>query len=495
MRVLPLLDEPQFDLKNIQGDILSGLPRNEQTNYYFTISDSTLFKQHMKEFIPSITTALNVKEDRKTIEDYKVKRQARLLAGHSDPKLIKNVSVNVAFSKFGHEALGIDNRDLGDNAFALGQAADAIAKGTDDGKGLGDPETLNSSGERVPRWDPEFLQRIDGFFLVTGDSDKTIQEKIGDIQSAFGVGSATPSIKHVHSISGKSLDGKIEHFGYKDDISNPAVKGFHDVVSLPPGPHAVNPGVILLGHPGDPNKSRNQGWTKDGSFLAFRYLHQLVPEFHRFLKDNVIAIQETGWKNEDLVNQLSARMFGRWKSGAPIDIVPFVDSKEVAEDQDLVNNFRFGLEQDVQKLCPFASHIRKVMPRDDRSAKVVDRSRIMRRGIPFGKTVTADEEANERSDPQTPRGMIFHCYQSSIEWGFRLVQIAWANNLDFPRPNSGLDPIIGQRKDVKERKMSGINPNDASVELEFPDQWVVPRGGEYFFVPSIEGLKQKYAAV
>jgi len=35
-------------------------------------------------------------------------------------------------------------------------------------------------------------------------------------------------------------------------------------------------------------------WAKDGSFLAFRYLFQQVPEFNNFLKKNPIAKDGNG---------------------------------------------------------------------------------------------------------------------------------------------------------------------------------------------------------
>ena len=41
--------------------------------------------------------------------------------------------------------------------------------------------------------------------------------------------------------------------------------------------------------------------------------------------------------------------------------------------------------------------------------------------------------------------------------------------------------------------MVGTNPTSQSVELSLPTQWVVPKGGEYFFSPSIAALKNTFA--
>ena len=57
-----------------------------------------------------------------------------------------------------------------------------------------------------------------------------------------------------------------------------------------------------------------------------------------------------------------------------------------------------------------------------------------------------------------------------------------------------IDPIIGQTATPVERKMSGVDPNDPKKELSFDQLWVVPRGGEYFFTPSIKGLTDTIAA-
>lgn len=72
--------------------------------------------------------------------------------------------------------------------------------------------------------------------------------------------------------------------------------------------------------------------------------------------------------------------------------------------------------------------------------------------------------------------------------------IGWANNVAFPPGKTaaaqpGFDPIIGQGSP---RQMVGTNPISQSTELQLPT-WVVPKGGEYFFSPSIAALKSTFA--
>jgi deferrochelatase/peroxidase EfeB len=102
---------------------------------------------------------------------------------------------------------------------------------------------------------------------------------------------------------------------------------------------------------------------KDGSFLAFRQLKQLVPEFNNFLAANPVngSSELTG-----------ARMVGRWKSGAPVDLSPLQDDPALGIDPTRNNNFNFShpeiagfaLASDESR-CPFSAHIRKTHPRAD----------------------------------------------------------------------------------------------------------------------------------
>ena len=96
-------------------------------------------------------------------------------------------------------------------------------------------------------------------------------------------------------------------FGFLDGVSQPAVKDVDTKTNR--GQETVRQGIILLGREGD--SVQRPSWALDGSFLAFRYLSQLVPEFDRFLKQNAIA----GLPPKEGADLLGARLVGRWKSG------------------------------------------------------------------------------------------------------------------------------------------------------------------------------------
>jgi deferrochelatase/peroxidase EfeB len=86
-----------------------------------------------------------------------------------------------------------------------------------------------------------------------------------------------------HCRSRPSLLGS---FGYRDGISQPGIRRFTDLM---PGQEAVPPGIALLRNPGDTKGFKRPRWSTDGSFLVFRYLQQLVPEFDDFLEQNPIV--------------------------------------------------------------------------------------------------------------------------------------------------------------------------------------------------------------
>lgn len=74
--------------------------------------------------------------------------------------------------------------------------------------------------------------------------------------------------------------------------------------------------MIIMGLKGDvkldgqPNPRPD--WAVGGSVMAFRKLHQRVPEFNKFLDEN--PIKKVGLTHDEGVELRGARMVGRWKS-------------------------------------------------------------------------------------------------------------------------------------------------------------------------------------
>jgi len=160
-----------------------------------------------------------------------------------------------------------------------------------------------------------------------------------------------------------------------------------------------------------------------------------------------------------------------------------------------MNNFSYPPADNTAQLpvCPFSAHIRKTNPRTNSSPNGADErlpfTKIIRNGIPYGP----DYKKGEADGLE--RGLLFACYQAHIEDGFQHMQTAWSNTVTFGVPGTGLDPIIGQAKQLpdggKAEMKATITDGKAQnkVEVTIKTQLVTLKGGEYFFVPSIKALK------
>lgn len=72
--------------------------------------------------------------------------------------------------------------------------------------------------------------------------------------------------------------------------------------------------------------SQRPPWALDGSFLAFRYLYQLVPEFDAFLEKPDPKGPSLPKEAKDL---LGARLVGRWKSGMLSNVSLYFFKKKI----------------------------------------------------------------------------------------------------------------------------------------------------------------------
>ncbi|KAJ7603225.1 DyP-type peroxidase [Mycena polygramma] len=433
-----------LDLDDIQGDVLIGMKKNQQLFYFFTIADAKDFKSKLSSDIHPLITSTS-----------------QVLNVSTEPTTL----VNIAFSQTGLTALNVTD-SLGDDFFTGGQFQDL--------NNLGDPGSTN--------WVPQFTGTdIHGVLLFASDTVDNINATVSSLESSMG-----SSMTKVYSLQAAARPGDEaghEHFGYLDGISNPAVTGF--TTKPMPGQAVVAPGTILVGEKGD--SAKRPAWAKGGAFLVFRQLKQLVPEYNKFLIDNPIV--EEGLTAEQGSALLGARMVGRWKSGAPVDLASMFDDPALGADPTRNNDFTYGDSN--QTRCPFSAHIRKTRPRADFSTPEDTIHHIMRAGIPYGPEVSTDEA--DSNTTSTERGLAFVSYQSSIGDGFRFLQQTWANDADFINSGVGVDPIVGALAGAQ-RVISGLDPTDSTRELTMTTDFVVSRGGEYFFSPSLSAIANKLSA-
>lgn len=482
-QLLAKLPVSQLDVDDIQGDILIGLQKFFEIFVFFQINDLASFRDVLRNKVVSqVTTTKQVHARELELAEMKKK---------GDNTVKPMLGLNIAFTNTGLKKLqpAVQINDASFNAGAVSQAPS-----------LGDP----TSGGKLSTWLPEYLSgKIDGVLLVTGSIQADTEKHAQEIQDFFGA-SITVIRKEEGNVRPGSEAGH-EHFGWKDGISQP---GISPLAALFPGQRPIDSGAFVFGV-GTTVIPPQPPLAKNGSLLVFRRLIQKVPEFNQFVNTQALTL------GVDPVI-LGARLVGRWKSGAPLDLTPIQDDLETGGNPDENNDFDFSTDQG-ERHCPFGAHIRKTNPRSDFDPgspdlqPKVDPRRIMRQGIPFGPEVTDAEQQSNRSTEE--RGLLFACYQTQIPNQFEFLQIKWADNSNFISPGAvpktrpfppnatitvGADPIIGQPTPPPQG-----TPNPQPMEDPFPNyptgstpsqlstlpQFVVPTGGAYCFSPSITALK------
>ncbi|KAF8579288.1 Dyp-type peroxidase [Ramaria rubella] len=442
---------PGLNFSNIQGDILIGMRKNKEVFFFFGIQSVPTFKSKLaSDIYPLITSTAQLLDNTTTMP-------ATLL--------------NIAFSQSGLTTLGVSGGLVNSSdPFATGQANDSV--------NLGDPQPITNN------WIPGFVDTnsLHGMFLICSNTTENVNAELAHIRAILG-----DSIVEIHRLHGAARPGSEqghEHFGFLDGIGQPAVDGFSPTVF--PGQAEVAASAILFGQTDDSN---NVTWAQDGSFLAFRQLKQLVPEFNKFLADNAVLVPGVNTPAEGAA-LLGARMMGRWKSGAPIALTPLKDIPSLGTNPQINNDFTFLNEVD-NFGCPFSAHIRKTNPRADLTGDIngFPTHHIIRAGIPYGPEVTPTEAASNTTTIE--RGLAFVSYQSSIPNGFQFLQQRWANNPKFfPHPNfpvPGFDPVIGAFEG-KPRNVQGLDLAHRTRNITLYTDFVQSRGGEYFFAPSLSAI-------
>lgn len=470
---------PMLDLDEIQGDLLVGMQKNAELFVFFKIVDASRFKALTREYVVSHVTSLRRARDREQI----VQQRKDL----GEPPAEAWLGLNLGFTKDGMTQLLGPRRPAMEPAFERGAAH---------------PDTLARLNDPPPaRWvDGYRADRIDGVFLVAGPSPSFVTYHGNSLRQRL-----ERAISVVYEEMGTvrpGRDRRREHFGFIDGVSQPGIRGLPRTTRPGvPGEDPVWPGEFVLGYPGqDPKNPDRAGpvaalpapWAKNGSYMVFRRLEQRVPEFRRFVAARAAQL---GIYPE----LLAARMVGRWRSGAPLELAPLEDNPSLGANDRRNNDFDYAGDP-FQRACPYAAHIRKANPRDDPPGGQAETltHRIIRAGIAFGPEVAPGETYTMHS-----RGLMFVCYQASIEHQFEFIQRGYADNPDFVggkrRPGDGspvvpgFDPIIGQAPGGGARVMDEPIPNYPSGNrrslLDMPEQFVILTASDYFFMPSITALR------
>lgn len=291
-----------------------------------------------------------------------------------------------------------------------------------------------------------------------------------------------------------------EHFGFRDGIAQPEIKGMPRKNSK--GQLQIDPGEFLLGYrnvdqnfpptptviaetdranvlpalpvPGKPNL---KDFGKNGTYLVYRKLYQDVAKYRQYFQERFPSDQQAA--------QLAqAKMVGRWPSGTPLLLSPEKDNPHLTHK----NHFYYQEKDPHGFRCPMGAHIRRTNPRDsltedrDESLRNVSRRQIIRRGVSYGNPLPEGHPEDHQ-----PRGLLFLCFNADIRRQFEFIQQTWINNPSFNNLQNERDPLVGYNPDSSDRKMT--IPQDPIAEKCSLPNFVTLKGGGYFFVPSISALR------
>ncbi|MBV8687017.1 MAG: hypothetical protein JOZ90_15630 [Alphaproteobacteria bacterium] len=449
------------------------------------------------------------------------------------------VTLNLAFTYRGLEALGVPTRTrrgLPDE-FMDGMAARAKILGDDTKEnplsGWDEVWRPQGTGKRVhilvmlnAQMGPDG-QPVPALGAAQADVARLCDE-IAGVELLSGHGGPDPHWQQLEALrDSKGLPCPKEHFGYTDAISDPVFEGQYPkeyekdrAVGFGATDGAGNwrplaAGEFLLGWPDEaqeiPGAAMPLDFSRNGTFIAYRKLHQDVDAFNAWVDWAAGRLQQA-WNlaTPDIARQtLLAKMAGRWPDGVPLDVAPtFADLQrfnaecepdkeghvvrdESARARALVD---FGYREDPDGIkCPLGAHIRRCNTRDtldprgdspDASTRMGsalnNRRRILRRGLPYGNA----------GDGTNDQGIVMLVTCASLQRQFEFVQQQWLNyGLDA---NSGNDtcPLVGNHgEDEKFVIPADPKSGDPPFIAGGLKQWVTTRGGDYFFVPSMTALR------
>jgi Dyp-type peroxidase family len=361
-------------------------------------------------------------------------------------------TVNVAFTHAGLRAFGLSGDQLRDFSADF---RDGMAKRS--GR-LGD----------VGPSAPECWER------GLGDSHVLVSARAASaggrdaLQAQLAVQAAEHRLAVVYAQRTALLDGGREHFGFRDDISQPAINDPHaGPERRTPAQGEVLPGEFVLGYPDEGGSQLERSpLLVNGSYQVVRKLEQDVPAFTAFLRREAGAERA----RQEL---LAAKLVGRWPDGTPLVRSPDAPRPRDAADLGWANDFGYADDADGRR-CPLGAHVRRTNPRDafDEHGHLTMRHRIIRRGMPY-----EPEADGERG------GLVFASFQASIERQFEFMQAQWCN--DGNAFGLGDDPDVFSGRDDGKMTIQGSVPHFVPLQ-----RFVRLRGGDYFFAPGLAALRK-----
>jgi Dyp-type peroxidase family len=356
-------------------------------------------------------------------------------------------------------------------------------------------EILYDTGKNSPEhWEPLWRDnRVDVWLAVNAQSLAALNEQC-DLLLRIMDQTGGARLLQAQDAGLIFIDGQPtakEHFGYTDGFGNPDFKGAER--GCVPGQgklgkdgnwEALATGEFLLGYADEsgelPVAPIPHLLARNGTFMVYRKLHQNVATFRAFL-------EEQGRLYPGGKEKLASKFIGRWRDGTPVELSPDHPDPAIVADNDRKTNFTYGNDLSGTR-CPVGAHIRRGNPRDafGFNGELVNRRRIMRRGLTYGTYVPEGQPVRDEDD----RGIIFMALNSSLFRQFEFVQQQWIEYGNDLHQGNDKDLVIGNHGGKGKCVLQGTGDpkNPPFICANLPN-FVELRGGDYFFLPSLTALQ------
>jgi deferrochelatase/peroxidase EfeB len=469
-----------------------------------------------------------------------------------------DVTLNIGFTFFGLYALGLPTRVLQGfpPEFVDGMKKRAFI--------LGDRDTTLTEAEAAgwdSEWDPIWRERDSEVHIwismnarVEEGTDaplpaleaqcqwlRDLCKEVGGVRILSGHGRAEADFQSSAALfltleDGRKIPTPKEHFGFADGIGDPVFAGQlapdEEKARLPGRGKLMNrkrgweplaTGEFLLGHADEgqelPPAPVPVEFSRNGTFMAWRKLHQNVGSYRRYFDDQAPRFCSAFGLDEAATRvTLESKVVGRWPDGVPLAVagthaawlaerakhgLDASDPLKAAMAQrdymksPAASDFRYADDMPGYA-APKTCHMRRVNTRDyldplndmsaakpganpDATTQLNRRRRILRRGLPYG---------GPEGDDSSEQGVVFMALCASLFRQFEFIQQQWIQyGLDFNAGNLTC-PLLGDHRH-HDRFPIPARPGGAEkpVTLSGLPTFVEPRGGAYLFVPSLTALR------
>ena len=385
---------------------------------------------------------------------------------------------------------------------------------------------LDDTGESGRRHWVDGLGTDRSHILVTVNGsagcEGAFEAATGDVEDC----AARRGLSLVHRQQAESLPSRREHFGWADGFAQPAIEG----TPGKPGDgvpqdrnswRALKAGEFIHGYPDEDDQTisgASASLLRNGTYMVYRKLYQNVARFRNQLYEDA---QQYGkamdpdppLDPDQLYELMAAKVVGRWRDGLPIELsdtfgggIPrrTEDNSRKLGDRAMPepsNDFRYWGDQS-GFTCPKGAHIRRTNPRDALGLEEGDgrmslRHRIIRRGMPYGPFMPFQEGLKGQVDDGEDRGLIFVCFNASLDRQFETIQRQWCNDGNAFHLGNDKDYLLGGNSAPPDappgdgRVSSGRFIIQGQLPRFLPPQppVVLTRGCEYLLVPGITAIR------